>query len=90
MGYASKAGRARTDPSNPEAFGVCQRCGIWHQLNDLQWQFEYIGRGLQNQNLLFCERCLDEPQPQLQARILPPDPVPVLNARPETFLIDEE
>lgn len=29
-----------------------------------------------------CRECQDVPQPQLKPRILPPDPVPVLNARP--------
>jgi len=38
---------------------------------------------------MVCDRCLDDPQPQLKARILPPDPVPIQNARPEQFYIDE-
>jgi hypothetical protein len=32
---------------------------------------------------------LDIPNPQLKPRILPPDPNPTLNARPEAFLIDD-
>lgn len=82
-------GRAKVSPSSPSAFGVCDRCSIWYNLADLKWQFEYAGTRLQNQRLLVCVRCLDDPQPQLKARILPPDPVPVMNARPEQFFIDE-
>lgn len=82
-------GRAHTSPSNPHAYAVCDRCGIWHNLVDLQWQWEWAGTRLQNLRLLVCERCLDTPQPQLKARIIPPDPVPVFNARPENFYVDE-
>lgn len=32
---------------------------------------------------------MDVPQAQLKARIIPPDPVPVMNARPENFLMDD-
>lgn len=82
-------GRAKVSPSSPSAFGVCDRCSLWYNLADLHWQYEYAGTRLQNQRRLVCERCLDVPQPQLQARILSPDPVPVMNARPEQFFIDE-
>jgi hypothetical protein len=82
-------GRAKVSPSSPSAFGVCDRCGIWHSLRDLTWQFEWAGTRLQNLRLLVCDRCLDVPQPQLKARIIPPDPVPVFNARPENFSVDE-
>jgi hypothetical protein len=44
---------------------------------------------LQNLRLLVCDRCLDVPQEQLKARILPPDPLPIRNPRPEYFYIDE-
>jgi len=42
-----------------------------------------------NKHLLKCPYCLDEPQPQLRAIIIPPDPDPVYNARPEQYAIDE-
>lgn len=82
-------GRARVSSRNPQAFAVCDSCGIWHNLVDLRWQFEWQGTKLQNQRFLVCNRCYDTPQPQLKARILPPDPVPVFNARPENFSVDE-
>jgi len=42
-----------------------------------------------NKHLLKCPYCLDEPQPQLRAIIIPPDPDPVYNARPEQYSVDE-
>lgn len=89
MGYASKAGRAVADASSPRAFAVCDRCGMWYNHSDLRWQFDYRGRQLANLRILVCETCLDDPQPQLKPRILPPDPLPVLNARTEPYFYDE-
>ena len=40
-------------------------------------------------NLLVLPEYLDIPQRQLGTIILSPDPVPVLNARPENYPIDE-
>lgn len=82
-------GRARVNPSKPVSFAVCDRCSFWYNITDLHWQFQYAGPNLQNLHLLVCDKCLDEPQPQLKPRILPPDPMPTLNARPENFLIDD-
>ncbi len=75
-------GRLIVNPSSPQASAECQRCGIFYNLSALQWQYEWAGDILLNTNLLFCEPCLDDPQPQLQSRVIPPDPLPVLNARP--------
>jgi hypothetical protein len=81
--------RALVDPENPRAFGVCDRCGQWVNHVDLQWQWDWRGNGLANLRLLVCEICLDVPQPQLKPRVIGPDPLPIINARPETFFIDE-
>lgn len=35
-----------------------------------------------NLNLLVCDRCLDVPAPFMKTIILPPDPLPIMNARP--------
>ena len=85
MGYGSISGRARTDATNPHAFGVCDRCAIWYNHCDLRWQYDYRGRQLANIRILVCESCYDEPQPQLLPRIIPPDPLPIQNARTELF-----
>jgi hypothetical protein len=85
MGYASRSGRAVTNPSNPRAFGVCDRCGIWYNLHRLKYQWEWQGTALINLRYRVCEGCLDLPNPQLKARMAPPDPTPVWDPRPENF-----
>lgn len=83
-------GRAEVDPSYPRAWAVCDRCGFLDNLFKLQWQFDYDGSSMpQNQNILVCDLCLDRMQPQRQPIILSPDPAPIFNARPEPYFIDE-
>ena len=89
MGYASKAGRARTSSRNPEAFGVCDRCGIWYNHNRLQWQFDWRGASLMNIRVLVCDTCLDTPQQQLRAIIVPADPTAIQNPRTQDFIAAE-
>lgn len=89
MSYASKAGRARVSAKNPQAQGVCDRCGFWSNLVDLQWQYDWRGTSLQNLWIRVCDDCLDVPQEQLRAIQLPADPVPVWQPRPENFDADE-
>lgn len=90
MGYASISGRARTDPRNPNAFGVCDRCGIWYNLKDLVWQHEWRGNELVNIQLRVCQvTCLDVPFQLNRPLYLPPDPPPVDQPRVEQFAIDE-
>lgn len=85
MAYASKAGRARVSSKNPRAFGVCDRDGLWYNLDQLVWQWEYRGPTLQNIWIRVCKRCLDTPNAQLRSITLPADPVPVWQPRPENF-----
>jgi hypothetical protein len=89
MGYASRSGRARVSVSNPQAFGVCDRCGIWYNFADLGWQYDWRGASLQNTYLKVCNRCRDTPQEQLRAFAVPADPLPVMQARTEPFAVDE-
>ena len=58
-------------------------------LENMQWQHDWAGTGLINKRILISEDELDKPQRQLGALILPPDPPPVMNARPENYAIDE-
>lgn len=90
MAYASKAGRAHADPRNPQAFGVCMRCGIWYQRNELRDQFDWRGAALQNLYILVCRYCLDRPQEQLRAIVVPADPTPIIRPSPEFFISDEQ
>jgi len=88
MGYASRSGRARVSSRNPQAFGVCDRCAMWYNHSDLQWQYDWAGASLINKRILVCDTCYDSPQQQLRAIALPADPVPVINPRTEPYLWD--
>lgn len=81
--------RAETNPSSPRAWATCDRCGFVTNHYKLQWQHDWAGTQLINKGILVCDSCLDVPQRQLGTIILPPDPVPIMNARPEPYLIDE-
>ncbi len=89
MAYASIAGRARTSDRNPQAHAICDRCGFRYNWVDLTWQFDYRGPALANLRILVCKPCLDKPQEQLRAIVLPADPTPIINARPEYYQDDE-
>jgi len=84
MAWASKAGHATTDPSAPEAFGICDRCGFTYNLaRDLPWQFDFRGPRLANLRLRICRPCQDTPWEFYKPIVVPPDPLPVLNPRPQ-------
>jgi hypothetical protein len=89
MGYASRSGRARTSASSPRAFGVCDRCAIWYNHHQLNWQMDWAGASLINKRILVCDTCYDEPQQQLRAIVVPADPVPIINPRVEPYAWDE-
>lgn len=72
-------GRARVNPSHPEAFAHCERCGFLRNLVDLQNQTEWAGTRLISKNLQVCSGCLDDPNEQFRHQIIPPDPRPVPN-----------
>lgn len=80
---------AKVDPAYPRAFAQCDRCSFWFNHDDLQWQYEWAGTSLMNIRVLVCRRCLDKPQEQFRTIILPPDPPPIINARPPNFLYEE-
>ena len=82
-------GRARVDASSPRAFAVCDRCGFLYNHCDLRWQNDWRGSQLVNIRVLVCYRCLDIPYEGRRPLALPPDPEPVLNARPENYAVDE-
>lgn len=88
MGYASRSGRARTSARNPRAFGVCDRCALWYNHQNLKWQYDWAGASLINKRILVCDTCYDTPQNQLRAIILPADPTPIVNPRVEPYLWD--
>lgn len=81
-------GRADVSAGSPRAFGVCDRCGFLFNHFKLKYQYQWQGPKLQNTRKLVCDDCYDKPQPQLRTIILPADPVPIQNARPEYYVPD--
>jgi len=81
-------GRARVSASSPRAKAVCDRCGFLYSRTDLRWQSQWEGTQLQNLGILVCSICLDKPQMQLRAIILPPDPTPIEDPRPERYAME--
>ena len=81
--------RAHVNAQRPEALAQCDRCGFWYNRGDLQWQFEWSGTHLYNIGSLLCQVCNDKPNEQLRTIILPPDPPPVVHARPPNFQFEE-
>jgi hypothetical protein len=88
MSYASKSGRARTSPSNPNAHAICDRCGFRYNFVNLRWQYDWRGAALANTFILVCSDCYDTPQEQLRAIVVPADPTPIIQARVENFTAD--
>ncbi len=64
---------------------MCDRCSIWYNRVDLNFQFDWRGTSLQNLWILVCRKCLDIPQEQLRAIQLPADPDPIWQPRVENF-----
>lgn len=83
MANGSLQGRARTSLRNPQAKGLCDSCGFWYQLSDLRQQMQWRGTSLAWTGEMVCPRCYDTPQEQLRSIILPPDPYPRANPRPD-------
>lgn len=83
MAYASKFGRARLSGG---AYAICDRCGSGYNHADLTWQLDYAGSNLINKRILVCQRCLDTPQNQLRAIVIPADPIPISNPRAPNFV----
>src|SRR5271157_2824596 len=82
MGYRAFRGHAEVDVDDIRAFAICDRCGSLWNHDRLSWQFQWQGPKLVNLRQLVCPTCLDVPNPTLKSIVLPPDPVPVFNARP--------
>lgn len=82
-------GRAKVSTRNPEAFAICDNCGFLYNHSELRWQFQWAGNKLVNMRQLVCRRCNDIPQTQLRAIVLPADPMPVMNPRPQNYQLAE-
>lgn len=82
---------AVVDPTDPVAFAQCDRCGKWRNQPDLVWQLAWAGQHLYDIQTLVCkDTCYDKPNEQLRTIVLPPDPPPVIDARPPNLEYEEE
>ena len=81
--------RAPVDPRNPRAWGTSDRNGMVGTHAKMRFQHEWAGTDIINTRVLVHPDELDVPQRQLGTIILPPDPMPIPNARPENYSIDE-
>lgn len=79
-------GHAQINSRHPRALAICDFCGFTYNHDRLQWAYQWRGPKLSNIRFLVCESCLDKPQEQLRTIILPPDPMPIENARPEDYV----
>jgi len=71
------------DLNNPQPRGRCDRGGEIRPLNELRKEMVWVGERLQWNGWLVCDRHRDPPHPQDKPEVLPPDPVPVENPRPD-------
>lgn len=86
MANNNLTGRARVSTRHPEAFGVCDTCGFVYNRVQLVEQMEYQGNDVRPTGFLVCtSTCNDMPQPQFSTPILPNDPYPILNPRPDLY-----
>ena len=80
-------GRAQISARAPRALGVCDRCGFLYNHDELQWQWDWQqGPRLFNLRILVCRTCLDIPQESGRTIVLPPDPMPIGDPRPEYYV----
>lgn len=80
-------GRASISARAPRATAICDRCGFMYNHDQLQWQWDWQqGPRLFNLRILVCPTCLDVPQESGRTIVLPPDPVPIANPRPENYV----
>ncbi len=81
--------RASIDPYAPRGHGTCDKCSQINNLSALYWQMEYRGNALMRTGFRVCDKCLDIPYQGRRPIIIPADPVPLLDPRPENFLLEE-
>jgi hypothetical protein len=81
MGKLSRYGWI--DRQNPEASGRCDGGGEIRKLSELKQQMAWVGNKLVWTGMMKCARHLDRPQEQDRLLVLPADPQPVTNPRPD-------
>ena len=89
MSWRPHPRRADVNIDRPSAWSTDDRSGMIINHNKLAWQYQWAGAQLINTRILVGPDNMDKPQEQLRTIILPPDPDPLFNARPEPYTIDE-
>lgn len=89
MGIRINPRGASRDP-HQGPWATCDRCGFIYSMSRMQFQYDYTGGPEpQNLNLLVCSKCLDNLDFQRKFFVLPGDPQPFMNTRPEAYVADE-
>ena len=78
-----------SDSGAPVAWATCDSCGMIFDHPTLRFRSQWRGNKIETVNKLVCQRCLDDPQRQLGTLTLPNDGLPIWDARPERYDIDE-
>lgn len=81
--------RADMDNRRYRVWSTDDRDGFVTNHYKLNSQKQWSGNQLIDTKILVSDKNLDEPQPQLRTLILPQDPAPIYNARPEPYEMDE-
>lgn len=89
MSWRPHPKHARTNPRSPRGWATDEKSGFIGNQEDMQLQYEWRGLRLMPTGIRTLRQYLDKPQRQLGTIILSPDPVPLQNARPEQYPIDE-
>ncbi len=72
------------------AWTTCDDCGfIWNQ-SDMAFQYDYVGGPIpEDMGWLRCPRCITPLTYQRKLLVIPPDPPPLMNTRPEPYAVEE-
>ena len=90
MAWRPHPRRTRTSIRSPRAWGTSDRTGFLGQHERMRFQLTWAGFSLVNTNILVHPDEYDVPNRQTGAILIPPDPLPILNARPEAYVAVDE
>jgi hypothetical protein len=89
MSYRHKPKYASRD-ARQGPWTMCDQCGFIWSHSSLSFQYDFMGGpAVQNTRILVCPKCEDGWNYQNQLFIIPPDPPPYANTRPEPYTVDE-
>ena len=89
MSWRPHPRRTTLDINDPDPWGTSDRSGFIGNHSEMVFQYVWGGNQLINTGVLVHPDELDLPNEQFRTLILPPDPDPLFNARPEPYVIDE-